>query len=157
MALHYELSIYPTATAWLDMATELTRNIPRAFKRQFSELIVNAALEITVLIIEANIARDKTPAIEGVQERQRRTELLVKLFNDKHWISKVQFAAALELVNSIGKQAQKWKSSGHLPQSGQGQSARVQKTGCAAATKQHREANQGNRRQLPRSPTQFSG
>lgn len=50
MGLHYGLDIYQTATEWLDMATELTRNIPRAFKRQFSELIVNAALEITVLI-----------------------------------------------------------------------------------------------------------
>ncbi len=157
MALHTELEIYPVATEWLDVATELTRNIPRSYKRKFTDIIVDWAVEMAVLIIEANIARDKAPVIDRILMFQRKTDLLVRLFNDKHWISPKQFATAIALVVSIGKQAQKWKGSSRLPQSGYGPAARAQETGCAAAPTEHRDAHKGNRRQRPAGPAQSPG
>lgn len=111
MALHSELDIYKTASDLLAVATDLTRNIDRAFKRQFSDLIVNACIEITILIIDANIAVDKSGFLTELLRLQKKAELLIRLFNDRHWISPKQYAAAMKLTVSLGKQAGGWKAS----------------------------------------------
>lgn len=111
MALHSDLDIYKTASDLLAAATDLTRNIPRAFKRQFGELIVNACIEIQILVIDANIARDKAPHLDALLRLQKKAELLVRLFHDKRWISPKQFSASMELTVSLGKQGGAWRSS----------------------------------------------
>jgi len=71
MALHHQLPIYRLAYDLLSMAVEVTRNIPRDFKRLLGEKVREECVEMLVLIFRANTARNKVPHIEALQERLR--------------------------------------------------------------------------------------
>ena len=61
------------------MTTDITRNIPRDFKRLIGEKVREECVEILVLIFRANVARNKTPHIEDLLERLQVVELLLRL------------------------------------------------------------------------------
>ena len=61
MALHHQLPIYRLAYDLLSMAVEVTRNIPRDFKRLLGEKVREECVEMLVLIFRANTARNKGP------------------------------------------------------------------------------------------------
>lgn len=109
MGLHTELSIYKTAYDLLDVATDLAKNMPRDFKAQIGGKIRDECIEITVLIFRANTAREKTQHLLDLVERLQVAELLLRLSVDKRLISRPQYAKAVALTNSIGKQATGWK------------------------------------------------
>ncbi len=50
MALHKDLPIYKSAYDLLSVTTEITRNIPRDFKRLIGEKVREECVEIVVLI-----------------------------------------------------------------------------------------------------------
>ena len=58
MALHHELPIYRDAYALLGMTTDITRNIPRDFKRLIGEKVREECVEVMVLIFRANAAHN---------------------------------------------------------------------------------------------------
>lgn len=119
MALHHELPIYKAAYDLLGMAVDLTRNIPRDFKRQLGDVMRDECVQMMVLIFRANVATHKTPHIEELLERLEVVNLLLRVFVDKRFISKPQYAQAIALTGSIGKQAGGWrKHSAALPVSG---------------------------------------
>lgn len=109
MALHHQLPIYKLAYDLLSVTTDLTRNIPRDFKRLIGEKIREECVEILVLIFRANVARNKTPHIEDLLERLQVVELLLRLSKDKRFISTKQYARAIEITDGIGRQATGWK------------------------------------------------
>lgn len=111
MALHTELPIYKAAYRLLDVTVEITRSIPRDFKRLLAEKVREECLEITILVFRANVAKHKTPHIEDLLERVQVVELVMRLARDKRLISNKQYASAVELTQSIGKQASGWKKS----------------------------------------------
>ena len=109
MALHHQLPIYRLSYDLLSVAVEVTRNIPRDFKRLLGEKVREECVEMLVLIFRANIARNKTPHIEYLLERLQVVELLLRLCRDKRFISTGQYARAVEITDQIGRQATGWK------------------------------------------------
>lgn len=111
MALHTQLPIYKKAYELLDVAVDVTRHLPRDFKRLIGEKVREECLEIMVLIFRANVCRNKVPHIESLLERLQIVELILRLAKDKRFISLGQYAKAIELTVNIGKQASGWKKS----------------------------------------------
>ena len=111
MALHHELPIYKATYQLLGVAVDITRNIPRDFKRQFGDKVRDLCTNMIVLIFRANVAQYKAEHIDALLEDLQVTELLFRLLKDKKFISTAQYAAAIEITNSIGKQASGWKKS----------------------------------------------
>ena len=117
MAMHTELPIYKVAYDLFDMSTELAKNMPRDFKQSVGGKLRDECLEITVLIFRANCARDKAPHLGSLVERLQVAELLLRLSCDKRLISRPQYARAIALTGSIGKQANGWRKSALSPAS----------------------------------------
>jgi hypothetical protein len=109
MGLHNELPIYKAAYDLLGMAVDVTRNIPRDFKRLIGEKVREECVELLVLIFRANVARDKVSHIEKLLERVQVIELLLRMSKDKRFISVAQYAKAIEITDQIGRQASGWK------------------------------------------------
>lgn len=109
MAIHTSLPIYKVAYDLLDVVTDLVKNMPRDFKNSIGGKISQECVEIVVLIFRANCAREKAPHLGELIERLQVTELLLRLSRDKRLISTGQYAKAIELTNSVGKQASGWR------------------------------------------------
>lgn len=117
MAIHTNLPIYKVAYDFLDVVTDLAKNMPRDFKQSIGGKLRDEAVEISVLIFRANVAIEKSPHLIELVERQQVVELLLRLSRDKRLISTGQYAKAIELTNSIGKQANGWRRSATSPAS----------------------------------------
>lgn len=111
MALHTQLPIYKVAYDLLDVATDLVRNMPRDYKASIGSQIRDECVKLIVLIFRANVSKDKTPHLEALLEHVQVAELLIRLSKDKRFISVGQYAKAIELTDSIGKQANGWRKS----------------------------------------------
>jgi hypothetical protein len=111
MALHSTLPIYKATYQLLVLATEITRNMPRDFKASMGTKIREECLELVVLIYRANAAADKVPHLSRLLERLQVAELLFRLSKDLRLIAVKQHAAAMELTQAIGKQANGWRKS----------------------------------------------
>jgi hypothetical protein len=109
MALHTSLPIYKVAYDLLSLATDLTRNMSRDYRPTIGAKIREECVEIIVLILRANIARDKVPHLDWLLERLQVAELLIRLSKDKRLISTGQYATAIALTSRVGKQAQGWR------------------------------------------------
>jgi len=117
MALHTNLPIYKVAYDLLDVVTDLVKNMPRDFKQSIGGKISQECVEIVVLIFRANCARDKAPHLGELIERLQVAELLLRLSRDKRLVSTSQYARAIELTQSVGKQASGWRRSALSPAS----------------------------------------
>ena len=109
MALHTQLPIYKVAYGLLDVVTDLTAQFPRNFRASMGEQIRVECVDIVTLLGRANRATDKAPHLDELLERVDVIELLIRLSRDKRFISTGQYAAAIALTASIGKQANGWK------------------------------------------------
>jgi hypothetical protein len=117
MALHTQLPIYKAAYDLLDVVTDLAKNMPRDFKASIGGKLRDEVVAITILIFRANTAREKGPHLQGLTERLQVAELLLRLSRDKRLIAVKQYARAVELTTSIGKQASGWRRSAMSPAS----------------------------------------
>ncbi len=109
MALHTALPIYKVAYDLLDTAVEVTRHMPRDMRPAIGTKIREECVEIVVLIFRANVSRDKAPHLDQLLERVQVAELLLRLSRDKRYISTAQYARAIALTTSVGKQANGWR------------------------------------------------
>lgn len=117
MALHTDLPIYRVAYDLLDVITDLAKNMPRDFKASIGGKLRDECVEIVVLIFRANCAQEKTSHLDGLIERLQVSELLLRLSRDKRLISTGQYAKAIELTTSVGKQAGGWRRASNSPAS----------------------------------------
>ena len=115
MALHTELPIYKVAYDLLDAITDLAKNMPRDFKQSIGGKLRDECIAIVVLVFRANTHRDKEPHILSLIERLQVIELMLRLSRDKRLISTGQYAKAIELTNSVGKQANGWRRNAMSP------------------------------------------
>ncbi|WP_109512807.1 four helix bundle protein [Pseudomonas ovata] len=109
MAMHTELTIYKAALGLLQMATNLTRNVPRDLKQSLGRRVIDECIDVLMLIVRANSARDKRPHLGELVERVQVIEMMMRLFKDSRFISVTQLASAIEVTTSVGKQANAWK------------------------------------------------
>jgi hypothetical protein len=115
MALHTQLPIYKVAYDLLDIVTDLTKNMPRDFKRSIGGKISDECVEIVVLIFRANCVKERTAILTELIERLQVTELLLRLARDKRLIATTHYARAVELTQSVGKQANGWRRNSLSP------------------------------------------
>jgi len=109
MAIHTNLPIYKVAYDLLDVITDLSKNMPRDFKQSIGGKLRDECVEIVTLIFRANVSQEKTVHLISLIERLQVSELLLRLSRDKRLISTGQYAKAIELTGSIGKQASGWR------------------------------------------------
>jgi len=109
MAFHTDLQIYKVAYDLLGVAGDYVRNMPRPIKAALGNRVTELCVEIVLLIAKANSVRDKVPPLETLLERNEELNLLLRLCKDKRFISLKQYAAAIGLTASVGKQANGWK------------------------------------------------
>ena len=115
MAIHTELPIHKVAYDLLLVAIELVKNMPRDFKLSVGGEIRNECVAIMTLVFRANVARDKAPHLLDLVERVQVAELLLRASRDLRFISTGQYARAIQLTASIGKQANGWRKSASSP------------------------------------------
>jgi hypothetical protein len=109
MALHTETTIHKTTYDLFDAVMDLVKNMPRDFKQSVGGKLRDECIAITVLVFRANTHRDKEPHILSLIERLQVIELMLRLSRDKRLIATKQYAAAIQLTNSIGRQANGWR------------------------------------------------
>ena len=109
MALHTHLPIYKLAYDLLDLAADLSRNMPRDFKASLGGRIRDECVAMLVLIGRANAAAHKVPHLTALLEGLHVAELLLRVSHDKRFISHAQWARAVALTESIGRQASGWR------------------------------------------------
>ena len=109
MALHVELPIHKKAYDLLIATTELAKNMRRNYKPIIGSKLCDECIEIDLLIFRANQAENKKPFLDKLIERLQVAELLLRVSKDKRLISTKQYAQAIELTTSIGKQATGWR------------------------------------------------
>lgn len=115
MALHTSLPIYKVAYDLLNIITDLSKDMPRDFKASIGGKLRDETVEIVNLIFRANVAVEKVPYLTKLIERLQVTELWLRVSRDKRIISTKQYARAVELTQSIGKQAGGWRRSALSP------------------------------------------
>lgn len=109
MALHTELSIYKAAYGLLGVATDYVKNMPRSIKPILGAHMNKLCIRLVLLVARTNAARNKVPLLETLLERVSELEILLRLCRDKRYISTGQYAKAIELTTSVGRQANGWK------------------------------------------------
>jgi hypothetical protein len=109
MAIHTSLPIYKVTYDLLGLVVDIVKNMPREFKQSIGGEIRDECVKVTVLVFRANVAEDKVPHLTELIERLQVAELLLRLARDKQFISTGQYARAIKLTDSIGKQATGWR------------------------------------------------
>lgn len=112
MAIHTELPIYKVAYDLLGVVIQLVKNMPREVKQSIGAKIRDECIEVSTLVFRANVAQDKAPHLLDLLEHLQVAELLLRLARDHRFISTGQYAQAIALTGSIGKQANGWRKSG---------------------------------------------
>lgn len=115
MAIHTELPIYKVAYDLLGVVIELVKNMPREVKQSIGSKVRDECIVIATLVFRANVAADKAPHLLELIERLAVAELLLRLARDFRYISTGQYAKAIALTGSIGKQANGWRKSAARP------------------------------------------
>jgi hypothetical protein len=115
MAIHTELPIYKVAYDLLGVVIKLVKNMPREVKQSIGGKVRDECIEISTLVFRANVAQDKAPHLLELLERLQVAELLLRLARDHRFISTGQYAEAIALTGSIGKQANGWRKSAARP------------------------------------------
>jgi hypothetical protein len=109
MALHSKLPIYKIAYDMTSVAIDLVRNMPRDVKSTLGGQLKQLCFDIVLLVIRANCAIDKAPHLTVLIERNEELQIVLRLCQDKRFISRAQYAKAVELSTSVGKQANGWR------------------------------------------------
>jgi hypothetical protein len=115
VALASTLPIYRVTYDLLQVATRITKDMPRDYKQSLGNKIREECVELVVLIYRANCSRDKRPHLEALQEHLQVTVLLLRLSKDLRLISTGQFAQTVELTDQIGRQSSGWLKSSSSP------------------------------------------
>jgi hypothetical protein len=109
MSRYQHLPIYRITYELLQRVTVATRDFPREFKFTIGQKLQDEVVGLVVLIYKANASGVKAPLIEILLERIQVVELLVRLSQDLRIMTKKHYAALVEMIESLAKQAQGWK------------------------------------------------
>lgn len=110
MAIHTELDIFKATYDLLTHVVKITRSIPRDFKDSIGRDLRRECTRLTVLIQKANMANDKSPFLIELLERLNVAEVLLRICRDLRLIANSGFGEAIRLTQSIGRQANGWRT-----------------------------------------------
>lgn len=110
MALHSELEIYRTCYELLGEAAEVVRSMRRDIKQTIGGRIIDACIELDLLVRDANMAQDKEPHLLALLRRLEVVELLTRVARDRRWIPVGHYAQLTQRTQTIGKQCNRWRT-----------------------------------------------
>lgn len=152
MALHTDTEIYKSTYDQSKLVTQLVANMPRNYKADFGADLRRDCMTLVKRTYQANTRDDKVPVLQRMREEVEEVNLSLRLAKDLRLISVKQYANAISIAASIGKQATGWQKSseralvaGLSRQPGQ----RALESGRAAGPQTHRKAHQGYQRHEP--------
>lgn len=109
--LHSELDIYKVSYDLLGFAVDLIRHMPRSARPVVGDRLRDECLAMFACIQAANMAEHKDPHLVELLRRLETANVLLRVLRDKRLISTGQYAGAVQLTGSIGKQATGWRKS----------------------------------------------
>jgi hypothetical protein len=116
MALHTDLPIYKTGVDLLSLAIRAQQHMPRGVKRSLGEKISQHCIEMLDLMALANATQrhERAHNIGELLKHHRALTVLLRVSKDARYVSLEVWAASVQLLDSIGKQAGGWlKSANH--------------------------------------------
>jgi hypothetical protein len=108
MALHTDTKIFKATYDLTLLVAKLVANMPRNFKADFGADLRHDCMGLVRRVYQANTATEKTGPLKQMREEVSAVELSLRLAMDLRLISKGQYAEAIEITNSIGRQATGW-------------------------------------------------
>jgi hypothetical protein len=110
--IHTDLPIHRTGVKLLALAIEVQQNMPRGVKRSLGDRIAQHCVDMLDLMALANATRhaERAAHIRHLMTAQRAVQVLLRVSVDARYISPKRWAAAIELLDSIGKQGNGWLS-----------------------------------------------
>jgi hypothetical protein len=112
MALHHQLPIHRTGSELLGLAATIQAQMPRGFKRTVGDKIVSHCSEMLDLMALANATRGAQRAahIGQILTHVRAATVWLRVALDLRAVSTKPWARSVEMLDSIGKQANGWMS-----------------------------------------------
>lgn len=152
MALHTDTEIYKATYDLAKLVTELVANMPRNYKADFGAELRRRCMALVMRTYEANTTEDKPPVLQRMRQEVEAVNLCLRLAVDLRLVSRPQYARAIALTDSIGKQATGWQKHSEralvtAPSRRAGQCA--MESGRTAGPPAHRKAQQEYRQHPP--------
>lgn len=108
MSLHTDTALFKTTYDLSLLVTKLVANMPRNYKADFGKRLREQCFDLVMAVYRANTADDRATVIKVMREEIEAANLSLRLAADLRLISKGQYAQAIELTSSAGKQATGW-------------------------------------------------
>lgn len=110
MALHSDLPIHRTGVQLLGLAIKAQEQMPRGVKRHLGEKLQHHCMEMLDLMAMANASQqgERAHHIHQLLKHQRATLVLLRVCHEGRYVSTKLWAAAVQLLDSIGKQGGGW-------------------------------------------------
>ncbi|MBN9640395.1 MAG: four helix bundle protein [Achromobacter sp.] len=108
MALHTDTKIFKATYDLSLLVEKLVANMPRNYKAVFGKRLHAQSFDLVMQVYRANSATDRPPLIRALREGVEATNLSLRLAVDLRLISRPQYGQAIELTDSIGRQATGW-------------------------------------------------
>ena len=117
MALHTQLPIHRTGSELLGLAARIHAQLPRGYKRTVGDKIVSHCSDMLDLMALANATRQAQRAqhIEQLLTHSRAIQVWLRIGFDLRVISQGPWAQSVQLLDSVGKQANGWLSKTRNP------------------------------------------
>jgi len=108
--IHTDLPIHRTGVRLLSLAVEVQQHMPRGVKRSLGDKLAHHCIEMLDLMAMANATRqgERMQHLRALMARHRAMLVLLRVSVDARYISTKRWASAIELLDSIGKQAHGW-------------------------------------------------
>lgn len=152
MALHTDTAIYKATYDLTQLVMQLVAGMPRNYKTDFGGELRKRCFVLVRRVYEANTSPDRVDILRCMRQEVEAVNLSLRLSVDLRLISRGQYARAIAITESIGKQATGWQKHSESAldadlsrQAGQ----RAIESGRAAGPQAHRQARQGYQRHQP--------
>lgn len=145
MALHTDTAIYKATYSLFKLVAQLVSNMPRNYKADFGAELRRRCMGLVMRVYEANTTEERVDILRAMRQEVETVNLSLRLSVDLRLISRGQYAKAIAITDSIGKQATGWQKHSERAldtslsrQAGQ----RAYQSGRAAGSQAHRQAHQ---------------
>lgn len=150
MALHTDTAIYKATYDLTKLVTQFVAGMPRNYKADFGAELRKRCMGLVMRVYEANAFEDRAGILQRMRQEVEAVNLMLRLAVDLRLISRGQYANAITITESIGRQATGWQKHTERaldadPSRRAGQ--RAYESGRAAGAQPHRQAQKGYRRQ----------
>lgn len=103
---------YPLFDHWyrtLNWLLDRCDRMPKQTRFTVSGRMVNLALEVSELLIEAIYSRDRAEALQGVNLRLEKLRIFSRLCRDRQYLSPEQYRFIITEINKAGRMCGGWK------------------------------------------------